>query len=277
MIQAQAMLANLNIKSWTGRKHDKSISEEVDATHNAKDGGRYNKMLVDKAALEPLAKLTGQVRAYHYAMTLPWGDNGDRLLPAKSYMEYAAAMRVYRQDNERLVRTFVAQYPTIVADARTRLGSMYNAADYPDAAYIAERFAINVSFMPVPDVQDFRVDVSEEALEEIKSSLNAALIERQAGAIKECWTRLHTVVHALHVVMLKEKPIFRDSLIENITDLIAMIPKLNITNDKDLNEICQTIGRRLIKPLALLRKSATARHELSNASAEVLSLIAPKI
>jgi hypothetical protein len=276
MLQHQAMLANLNIRSWTARKHDKAVSAEVDTVHNARDGGRYNKLLIAKQALDPLTKQAGRIRDYHYTMTLPWGDNGDRLLPAKQYMEYTAAMRIYKDEITRLTQSFINVYPTLVQDARMRLGSMYDAADYPDASDIRDRFGVNVSFQPVPDAKDFRVDVNNDALEEIRASINATVIERQAGAIKECWMRLYEVVSKLEATMVKDKPIFRDSLIENVADLIAMLPKLNITNDKELNEICRDIQAALIVEPDSLRHSASSRESLALKASTILDRIVAK-
>lgn len=273
MLQDQAMIANLNIKSWTARKHDAAVSAEVDATHNAKDGGRYNKMLIDKSALDPLSKHAGRIRDYHYTMTLPWGDNGDRLLPAKAYMDYTAAMRKFKDDSHVLTTTFVAQYPQLVADARQRLGTMYDTRDYPDASDIKDRFGVNVTFLPVPDAKDFRVDVGTAALEEIKAGINASIAERQAAAVKECWIRLNDVVTKLHVMMVKEKPIFRDSIIDNVNDLVVMLPKLNITNDTDLDRVCVAIRSWAFTPRSL-RISTRTRNELADKTAQVLSVIA---
>lgn len=75
------MIVTLNVSCWTARKQDKKVSAEVEASHNAKDAGRYNKLLIDKHHLDPLTNWAGQIRATHYKMTLPWMDNGGRLLP----------------------------------------------------------------------------------------------------------------------------------------------------------------------------------------------------
>ncbi len=276
MLQDQAMLANLNIRSWGARKHDRAVSAEIDTTHNARDGGRYNKLLIDKAALDPLTKQAGRIRDYHYTMTLPWGDNGDRLLPAKQYMEYTAAMRVYKDDMIRLTRNFISVYPTLVQDARTRLGSLYDAQDYPHVSDIQDRFGLNVSFLPVPDAKDFRVDVGNEARAEIQASINATVAERQAGAVKECWARLFDVVSKLETTMLKDKPIFRDSLIDNIAELVSMLPRLNITNDQELNEICSQIQAALIVAPDSLRHSASSRTAMAVKASNFLDRIAAK-
>ncbi|WP_025915488.1 hypothetical protein [Herminiimonas sp. CN] len=273
MLQNRAMIANLNIRQWTARKHDRAVSLEVDATHSAQDGGRYNKLLIDKSALDPLAKHAGRIRDYHYTMTLPWGDNGDRLLPAKAYMDYTAAMRQFKSDNEALTKIFVVDYPQLVSAARQRLGTMYDAQDYPPADDIQSRFGLNVSFLPVPDAKDFRVDVGNEALEEIKASIDATVAERQAGAVRECWQRLFDVVSKLETTMLKDKPVFRDSIVENVTELALMLPKLNITNNKELNDVCIRVMRDLHEPPGCLRRSYQARARVAQEAASILSTI----
>lgn len=275
MLQNQAMIANLTIRAWGARKYDRAVSAEVDIAHSAQDGGRYNKMLIDKSALDPLSKHAGRIRDYHYTATLPWGDNGDRLLPAKAYMEYTAAMRKFKDASDVLTHTFVASYPQLVADARQRLGTMYDAQDYPPTDDISGRFGVSVSFLPVPDAKDFRVDVGDEALAEIRQSINDSVAERQAGAVKECWSRLRDVVTSLHIMMCKEKPIFRDSIIENIRDLVEMLPKLNITGDSSLTEVCAVIAKDLLQTTlpSILRKSPMARQRLAERSANVLQLI----
>ena len=132
MIQDKAMLANLTIQQWSARKQDKAVSAEVDRAHGANDAGRYNKLLVDKSALEPISKLAGDLRSRHYHFTMPWGDNGDRLLPGTLYMKYTTEMRTLRTQFDAAVSAFISIYPNLVTNARTRLGTLYNAEDFPE-------------------------------------------------------------------------------------------------------------------------------------------------
>lgn len=274
MLQERAMLANLTIRCWTARKLDRKVSEEVTLQHGAKDAGNFNKLLIDKVSLAPYVQHTGRVREYHYKMTLPWGDNGDRLLPSKAYFDYTTAMRTFRQNADKLADEFEREYPKQVANARARLGSMYNASDYPPVSDIRNRFSINISFLPVPDAEDFRVDVGTEAIEEIKASITNAVIERQVQAVKECWLRLYEVISKIESTLRKDKAIFRDSLITNASDLIELLPKLNINDDKDLNSICEDIKAKLIINPQKLRNNYQRRTEFAEIAASILQDIA---
>lgn len=279
MLQTQAMIANLQIRTWTARKFDKAVTAEVDAAHQAHDAGRYSKLLVDKAALDPITKQTGKIRDYHYTVTLPWGDNGDRLLPAKQYMEYTKAMRDFRAEAERLTRAFVADYPRLVAAAKAHLGTMYDANDYPSSSEIMDRFGVAVEFLPVPDAKDFRVDLGKAQVQEIRAQILDSVKERQAAAGRECWTRLQVVVANLHTMMAKDKPIFRDSLVRNIEDMTDLLPRLNIMEDAELDKVCTDIRRFLAAGVSPgeLRKNPKLREETRARAGQFLERIAAHV
>lgn len=275
MLQERAMLANLRIRAWTARKLDKKVNREVEQTHNAKDAGNFNKLLVDKAALQPLQSHGGRVRDYHYQMTLPWGDNGDRLLPAEAFFDYTQQMRGLRDEGDKLADAFAKQYPTMVADAKAKLGTLYDPADYPPVSDIRSRFGIELDFTPVPDARDFRVDVGEEAAEQIKKNITDAVRQREVEAVRECWNRLFDVVSKIECTLSKEKPIFRDSLIHNAEDLVKMLPKLNFTNDSNLVAICDDVQSMLIVDPQRLRNSKKLRSTIADNARTIMDRIRP--
>jgi hypothetical protein len=85
------------------RKHDKDASEEIATRHGAQsDAGRYHKILLPKAALAEIQKIVSEARQEHYFMTLPWDDNGYRVLPAAVYMDHVEKMRTLSKPPSRL-------------------------------------------------------------------------------------------------------------------------------------------------------------------------------
>lgn len=265
----RAMLVTLAISQWGNRKHDKSVSEEVERAHTAKDAGRYNKQLIDKAALEPISKIAGAARDYHYTKTLPWGNNGERLLPATLFMDYMDSIRMFKTDFESRVRTFVQLYPDLVRDARTRLGSMYNPTDYPDVSEIRGKFDIETQITPVPTANDFRVDLNEEFVDSIKSDITARMNERQVDAVKHCWSRVRDVVGKIHERLSDQDNKFRDSLIENARELVDVLPHLNLTGDVELISIEADVRSLLITP-DTLRTDLAVRNATADRAAAIL-------
>src|SRR6202008_1182341 len=95
IITERAMLAAIHISIWTAIKHDRKISRKVAEEHGAfESAGRYNKQLLRSAdKLNALRTLAGQVRQSFYKITLPWSDEGYRLLPAHFYFDWTEQMR----------------------------------------------------------------------------------------------------------------------------------------------------------------------------------------
>jgi len=273
MIQSRAMLATLSISAWTARKQDKKISAEVEAAHSAYDAGKFNKLLVNKALLDPITKLTSRIREFHYCMTLPWADSGARLLPSKLFMDYTAKIRAFKAEFDKLVKDLQAAYPTEVQAARNRLGTMYDPGDYPDSYDLKEKFSVNLDFSPVPSAQDFRVDVSTEAQAELRQSITQAVSERQAEAVKATYARVRDVVSKIAERLSDEKAVFKDSLIGNAQDLCAVLDGLNITDDPKLSELARRIRTDLNVPCIQLRSSFVARHRTAELANNILAML----
>lgn len=250
-LQERAMLATLSISRWTARRYDKKVSREVDDQHGAQNGGRFNKILIDPAHTKALQASANTIRENHYRMTLPWDDEGPRLLPAKLYMKYVDVMRGLRTQDERLCEAFFALYPQLVTAAKNRLGSLYDPSEYPTPGEVRAKFNIRISMTAVPSASDFRVSVSEEAAKEIRTSIAAESAAKFEAAMKDCYRRLHEVVERIHSTLTKEDPRIFDTLMTNARDLVNCLPDLNLTEDSKLEELRSDLGKILVSPDAL--------------------------
>lgn len=273
MIQDKSMLVQLTINKWTATKHDKSVSAEVEQTHAAKDAGRYNKRLIDKAHLATITTLEGQIRQYHYSRTLPWTDKGARLLPSHLFMEYRQTISDMRDQFNRATVDFMNIYPQLVQDARVRLNSLFDPADYPDPYDIRMKFGVELEIMPVPTAGDFRVEVAQEEQDEIRNQITEAIEAKQKRAIKDCWQRVREVVTRIAEQCAKENGRIHDSLMDNANDLVSILPGLNITNDPELAAMEADIRKLIVHPDAI-RTSPTTRKQLADGAADILTRMA---
>lgn len=263
------MLVTLNISQWTARKHDRTVSNEVDKLHNAKDGGRYNKLLIRKDALDPISKVEGAARAYLYKMTLAWDDNGDRLLPAALFLDFGQTMQQFRTDFDSRVREFVKEYPALVQEARVRLGTLYDPNDYP--ADVRSKFSFPPpSVTPVPTANDFRVNLNQDYVDQIKADITSRMEERQREALKQCWARVREVITKMNDRLGNEKSPIYDSLIENARDLVRILPAMNFTNDPELAEVSAQIESLLV-PTDRLRQDKRLRADTAAKAGDILA------
>lgn len=275
-LQDRAMLVNVSISSWTASKKDNKASDSVKAQAAATaKAGWFNKRLVDPTALQPINKVEGRIRDFHYKFTLPWGDNGDRVLPGAAYMDYMDGLRKLKDEFDSEAHKFVSDYPQHVQNARAILGKMYDPADYPTPESIRQRFEVRTSFSPVPDAADFRVDVGVEAVAEIKLNIEANVNARLIGATRECWDRLDETVSKMMRTLADPDAVFRDSLVENLRTLVAILPKLNITNDGKLNDVVGKVRNWLLIEPDDLRRDKKLRAFTAEKAADILIEIGP--
>lgn len=275
----RAMLVTLHIHVWTARKYDQKISDEVATQHSAisDDVGRYNKKLMPQSAKSYHGvRLIGQrIRAYHDEQTLPWGENGVRILPAANFMDYTNEMRTMRADFESGTSSFFAEYPALRQHAKSVLNGMYDPEDYPSEIEIKDKFGIDFAIYPMPDEQDFRVELGDEQVALIRDQITRQVESASQLAMRDLWKRLYDVVGAMTVKLSSPDAVFRDSLLSNIHSLCSLLPKLNITNDANLEAMRQQIANDLGRHLPdALREDKTLRAAVAKKAAEIQTTMA---
>lgn len=272
-LTTKAMLVRLSISQWSAKRLDKKITLEVARTHGCKeDVGAFNKALVAKEDLAGMQKLTNEARNYHYAHTLPWLDDGCRILPAACFLDYAAEIRGFKVRFALLVTEFVEAYPRLVAHAQTVLNGMFNPADYPSAEGIERKFSFSVTEFPLPSAGDFRVEIGAEAREKIKRNIEEHMAQAAEACSRDLWKRLHGAVEAMASKLANENGIFRDSLVGNIVELVHLLPKLNLTDDPELEKARLDMEQKLCAwgPQAL-RDDAAARRVVAREATAMLN------
>lgn len=269
-LSSTALIVTYSASQWTARKHDKSITNEVHTTHNAKDdAGRYNKQLIDKKHMEPISKIVGKARNFHYENTPPWGDNGERLLPTENYFTYIAEMNKLKLDFESAVQVFLANYDTVIAEAKVDLNGMFKQSDYPSRAEIEDKFGYRTSFMPIP-LNDIRVQLSDNEVDRLKQAVQEELNQRITGAVSDIWKRIKEQVTTIKEKLSEKESIFRDSLFENLKELLNVIPKLNVTKDAGIAQICEDMKQLLVVP-DMARNNAIVRKQTADAADAILN------
>jgi len=189
------MLCSLSISQWSASKHDRQASEEIAAHHGAQpDVGRYNKLLIPKGTLAEVHRIAGEARREHYFMTLPWDDNGYRVLPAAVYMEHTDKLREYSRQFMAAVEVFATQFDQLVIESRSRLAGLFRAEDYPTSKEIHDKFAFETKVMPLPDANDFRVGLGDEEKDRIKRQITASVEASLTIASRELWLRMYEAV-----------------------------------------------------------------------------------
>jgi hypothetical protein len=289
-IASSAMLVEMSISTWTARKLDKKVSAEVDVSKGTKtNAGNYNKnLLAGTGFLDTIIKYAANARAWHISQTLPWSDNGLRLLPVSNFINYKKQLTVLEDNYMALVDKFILAYPNLVSAAAFQLGDLFNRDEYPDVDKIASRFKFNVNFMPVPTGGDFRIDIEDYIKSEVMQSCNLAYEERLNNAMRHAWDRLHECLVRMSDRLAvdevneddndgmsgtKAKPrVFRNTLVENAVELVDMLKHFNLTNDPTLEQARLDLHNAIMHQDAdSLRDNLHAREQVKHKVDAILS------
>lgn len=242
----KAMLVKLSIGQWTNIKHDRLVTAKANSEFNAEhDAGKYYKYKIAKEAFKEINSIVNKTRTFHYNNTLPWHDDGRRILPAANFMRYSQMMRFFHMETDDAVKGLIAKFSEHVEDAKKRLGDMFNAEDYPTERELIESFKFEVDIDPLPTASDFRVSLGDTEIANIQNKITERLQSAQETAMKDVWNRLYDSIKNIAEKLEDEDAIIRNSLIENLNALVGLLPRLNITNDTNLEKMCKEVEAQL--------------------------------
>jgi hypothetical protein len=265
-VARSAMMVDLNIAIYSGRKQDKSTQAEVT---NAKGSGSkkaasvYKNLFAECKELDAITKFQARARAEHYRLTLPWNDQGARLLPTAALLEYQQTMGRHRSEFDRLVDAFLDKYETLVAGAAFQLGTLFDRSEYPSRGKVAQRFRMETSFTPLPTGGDFRLDVESEVQRNLIADYEEKLDAKLKAANQDSWTRLYNAISKLSDRLTVDedgrKRTFHDTTVTNAVDLCELLQVMNITNDPALTKASRKLEEVLsgVTPKELREEDST--------------------
>tara|TARA_R110002110_G_C13273746_1_gene701939 strand:- start:47 stop:961 length:915 start_codon:yes stop_codon:yes gene_type:complete len=246
-LASSAMLVEVNISNWTGRKKDKRASADV-TTANHADKGVANvnkKLLANNDDLRAIQTHVTAMRGLHAAMTMPWSNSGLRLLPTAQYFKYSQAMSEMQNEFWSLVNAFLAKYNDAVIDVQLKLGDLFSYDDYPTLIALQCKFGFGINYMPLPDAGDFRVDIGNDALTEVQEKYNEFYSAQYERAMGDVWQRLHKSLagmsERLDYSSKEDKKVFRDSLVGNVNDMIELLRVCNVTQSTQMSAMANRL------------------------------------
>ena len=244
-IASSAVLIDLSISCWTGRKLDKRASNDVTAQNNAAKGvaNVHKKLLGDCAELDAVQKFAANARNAHYAMTMPWSDLGMRLCPTAKYIDtngYERTMTGLQTEFFRLTDLFLNAYSWEIQNAQLKLGALFNADEYPAREELASKFKFRFVAIPLPDAGDWRLDINNEAAASMREQYEKFYGDQLTKAMADVWERAHDALtkmsERLDYSDDTTKKVFRDTLVTNVQDIVDLLGTMNVTGDPNMTE-----------------------------------------
>ena len=227
-IQKTCMVLNLQTSYWMGYRFDRDASERLtDEASAVRDSARVNKHIVPKEFLQPVLGARTSVQTHFHLKTLPWKDNGDRLIMRTAFLPFIEEHQALVAKFEEAVQQFLNHDYLVAQDqAQFRMGTLFKASDYPTANELRHKFSINLDIDAIAQAYDFRLSNNEEAMQ-----------KRVTQAVSALWQKLAEPLERYAERLAEPDAIFRDSLVGNLRQVVELIPSLNFTEDPDLEAI----------------------------------------
>lgn len=274
-IVERALLVRFSIGRWYGSGADEQVVAELrDAKGATGEIGSFTKRLMKREHLADINRITADARKYHKSITLPWGEQNERLLLVDEYRAYKEEMTKFEQSFFTAVNQFMDKYLDLVKAEKKNLGDLWKASDYPSLEDMRANFRYGLAVDILHGGGDFRLKMSKEHAAEIKEELEKRLRESLHAAISDIYARLAKEVEEAKSKLDDPDARLQSKMFAHLQGVISLLPKLNIGNDPRITQLGRELQKELVElPVAELREEPVARKAASAKAAKLLGVI----
>lgn len=256
-MRQKAMLITMRLRKPAEFKKDPLITAEIAAKYGLteKEAGRFSRRIMLEGTLDRITSLHGKARAILNKKTSPWWDEGTRICPSTLYQTVLGELNPIKLETDIARDEWLEKYPEYVRTLERIQNGFFNPNEHPSVEVMRMKFGFEIKPQPIPDVEDFRLDMSEEDLALIKQDFLADYQAMQDQAMKKMPAD-KIVEHVGHLAKMlggynpdnpeiaTTKRLF-GSIIGNVRELVTYLPEFNMSNDPKLAGIIDRIKNEL--------------------------------
>jgi hypothetical protein len=256
--------------SW-GTVTDVVISDEVNSNKQSGNALKVRKTLMPKASgarVKALQTILSEFYGWHTQNTLSTPTKGRRLLPVPFHFLYMEKFGDAKGKADDALADLIGNFDADVQLARNELQGAFKADDYPTADEIDKYYNMDVKFFELPTS-----DRLLRLLGEKVAADNDAYVESMAKvATEDAKAKLRDVVAKMAERLAKPDNIFRDTLTQNLDDMLGILPMMNLTRDAEFDAIMLDAKQTLQGwDPNKLRKDMVARSQVAKAASDILA------
>jgi hypothetical protein len=265
--------------TWFGTRKSLTPEQKAQAAEPFDAEGQFlsaGKKLLDTKhnAFRAVTAVRTRITDYWRGATLPFPEAGVRLIKHSEVEGFDQQMADYRAELEDAVRTLDRHFEELKQAAAQRLGSLYNAADYP--ATLLGLFSVSWDY-PNIEPPDYLIglspDLYRQEQERVKARFEEAVQLAEQAFLDE-FSRL--VAHLTERITGSNEDgtpkVFRDSAVDNLCVFFERFRSLNVRSNQQLDALVAQ-AQRAVRGVAAqdLRDSRSVRRDVSVQLARVQS------
>lgn len=235
------------------------------------------KKLLDTShpAFKAVTAVRHRVIAFWKGISLPYPESGIRLIRQDDISTFTVQMTSHKAELDEAVIQLDECYDELKSAARRRLGSLFNATDYP----VTLRGWFDVSFdFPSVEPPEYLRQLSPQLFQQEASRVAARFDEAVQLAEQAFTEELSKLVSHLTERLSGTddgKPkVFRDSVVENLREFFDRFRHLNIRSNEQLDDLVVQAQRviRGVEPQQL-RDNQAVRQQVASQLSGVQSVL----
>lgn len=280
---SQTMLVGISFGMPRQSRQLTAIAGQIENENNAETGTvkasiHYFKKREGKKEIDGLAALKsfqnawkGELQAF---ARYPFAG-GMKLLPAGLVEQFMQVHEKYKSGESAVWNEWLTnEYPTWLASAPQRMGSLYDPADFPTAEDCTKRFICGVAVIPLSASEQWQHIslISPNLAVTMQKNQDEAVQGAMQKAHAKLWADVLSPIQNMVSQLSKEKGKIYDSLVGNITSVVDLIPAYNeVHKDPNLTALATQVKNQLsaIDPDSLRTDDEVKANALANAKAIV--------
>ena len=229
--------------TWFGIR--KALSSEqkasaADAFGAEADCLSAGKKLIDTRdpTFRAVTSIRSQAVNYFKGLSLPFPEPGLRLIRQADLDAINDKMGQFKDELREAVATLNAHFGDLKLAARQRLGRLYNPADYPDSLMGLFELAWEFPSVEPPEyLRRLSPELYRQEAERVTARFDEAVQLAEQAFVEELSRLVSHLSERLSGAEDGKPKVFRDSVVENLTEFFQRFRMLNVRSNEQLDEL----------------------------------------
>jgi hypothetical protein len=266
--------------TWFGTRKTLTPQQKAQAADTFGAEGEFlsaGKKLIDTKHpdFKAVTSVRGRIVSYWRGISLPYPEPGIRLICQDDIGPVNLQLTTLKADLQEAVDHLDRHFASLKSAARERLGSLYNAADYPDSLRgLFEATWDFPSVEPPGYLQRLSPELYEQECRRVTAQFDEAVQLAEQAFLQELSQLVSHMTERLSGTEDGKPKVFRDSVVENLSEFFERFRRLNIRSNDQLDEIVNLAQRmvRGVEPQAL-RDNVNLRNRVTSQLSGVQSVV----
>ena len=183
-----------------------------------------------------LTSIKSQINRYWRDASLPYPEQGIRLIRNESVDDFNSSLLGYKSQLEEAVVDLDSHFYDLKEAARIRLGSLFDRDDYPSS--LSNEFDVSWSFPSVsaPDyLRRLSPEIYRRECDRVRSQFSKSVELAEQMFQDQLAELVEHLVERLSADESGKKKTFRDTTITSLNDFVSRFRQLNIGSNEELN------------------------------------------